>query len=133
MNNEKSKFNGYRDLEIWNLARELVIEIHQMTLKDLPGFEMYEIGSQIRRSIKSVKANIVEGYGRRTYKQEFVKHTQYAIASNDETIDHLETLFETGSLRDTEKFERLKDKLQTLGKKLYFFQKALLAKHLSPK
>jgi len=39
----------------------------------LPKFEMYEEGSQIRRSAKSVAANIVEGYGRRRYKQEFIR------------------------------------------------------------
>jgi four helix bundle protein len=62
---------NYRNLEVWQLARELVVAIHNMTLTKLPKFEMFEEGSQIRRSIKSVKSNIVEGYGRRRYKQEF--------------------------------------------------------------
>ncbi|MGD8210411.1 MAG: four helix bundle protein, partial [Desulfobacterales bacterium] len=82
---------SYRNLEIWQLARELVIDIHKMTLFKLPKFEMYEEGNQIRKSIKSVKSTIVEGYGRRRYKQEFIRFLVYAIASNDETIDHLET------------------------------------------
>jgi len=93
---------NYKDLEIWQLARELVIETHKMTLDTLPTFEMFEIGSQIRRSIKSVKSAIVEGYGRRRYKQEFLRFLSYAITSNDETIDHLETIYETGPLRDGE-------------------------------
>ncbi len=59
---------SYKNLDIWKLSRELVIDIHKMTLTELPKFEMYETGSQIRRSSKSVKANIVEGYGRRSYK-----------------------------------------------------------------
>ncbi len=59
---------SYRNLEIWQLARELVIEIHKMSVTKLPSFELYEEGSQIRRSVKSVKSNIVEGYGRRRYK-----------------------------------------------------------------
>src|SRR6266478_8828190 len=88
---------NYRNLEVWQLARELVIAIHGMTLTKLPKFEMFEEGSQIRRSIKSVKSNIVEGYGRRRYKQEFIKHLVYAHASCDETTDHLETLWKTGS------------------------------------
>ena len=54
--------NGYKNLEIWQLARGLVIDIHKMTLNHLPRFELFEEGSQIRRSIKSVKSNIVEGY-----------------------------------------------------------------------
>jgi len=97
---------SYKKLQIWQLARELVIDIHRMTLTKLPKFEMFEEGSQIRRSIKSVKSTIVEGYGRRIYKQEFIRFLNYAIASNDETIDHLETLFETESLTD-EDFTRL--------------------------
>ena len=45
---------SYKKFEIWQLSRELVIEIHKMTLSKLPKFEMYEEGSQIRRSSKSV-------------------------------------------------------------------------------
>lgn len=71
---------------------------------------MCEEGSQIRRSIKSVKSSIVEGYGRRAYKQEFLKFLTYASASNDETVDHLETLYETGSLTERELFEALSDR-----------------------
>ena len=83
---------SYKKLEIWELARTLSIDIHKMTLK-LPPFEMYEEGRQIRKSIKNVRSTIVEGYGRRRYKQDFIKFITYALASNDETIDHLNTLF----------------------------------------
>src|SRR4030042_6719586 len=93
---------SYKNLEIWRLAREVVIDIHKMTLKELPKFEIFEESSQIRKSTKSIKSTIVEGDGRRRYKQEFIRFLNYAIASNDETIDHLETLFETGSLVDKE-------------------------------
>jgi len=91
---------NYKDLEICKLAREVVIEVHEMTLNRLPRFEMFQEGSQIRRSSKTVKSTIVEGYGRRNYKQDFIKFLIYALSSNDETIDHLETLFETKSLKD---------------------------------
>lgn len=56
---------NYRDLEIYKLAFKLAVEVHNLTLK-LPKFELYEEGSQIRRSSKSVGANIVEGYGKRS-------------------------------------------------------------------
>lgn len=48
---------NYKDLEIWQLAREVVIEVYKMTM-NLPKFEMFEEGSQIRRSSKSTKSNI---------------------------------------------------------------------------
>ena len=35
---------SYKKLEIWQLARELVIDMHKMTLEKLPKFEMYEEG-----------------------------------------------------------------------------------------
>lgn len=43
-----------------------------MTLEDLPKFEMYEEGSQIRRSSKAVVSNIVEGFGRKRYQADYV-------------------------------------------------------------
>ena len=122
---------GYKKLEIWQMARLLVIDIHEMTLNDLPKFEMYEVGSQIRRSSKSIRSNIVEGYGRRIYKQEFLKFLSYAIASRDETIDHLETLFETKSLRDEVKFNDLQNRLILLGKKTYHFYESVSKEHIS--
>ena len=57
----------------------------------------------------------------------------YAIASNDETIDHLETLFETESLADKELYDILHKRLDTLGKKLNKFIKAVEKEHLSEK
>lgn len=79
---------SYRDLEIYNLSYDLAIKIHAMSLK-LPKYEMYEEGSQIRRSSKGITSCIVEGYGRRKYKADFIKFLVYAHASCDETILHL--------------------------------------------
>jgi four helix bundle protein len=112
---------SYKKLEIWQISRELVIDVHKMTLTKLPKFEMYEEGGQIRRSSKSVKSTIVEGYGRRKYQQEYIRFLTYAIASNDETLDHLETLFETDSLNEKELYNDLHDRIETLGKKLNRF------------
>jgi four helix bundle protein len=112
---------SYRDLEIWKLARQIAIGVHRMTLENLPTFEMYEEGSQIRRSAKSISANIVEGYGRRRYKQEFIRLLVFAHASCDETIDHLEMIFETGSLANEAAYRDLSDRLDLLGRKLNVF------------
>ena len=90
---------SYKNLEIGRLADELVVEIHEMTLTRLPKFEMFEEGGQIRKSSKSVKSTIVEGYGRNRYKAEFIKFLVYSLGSNDETIDHLETLYKTRSYK----------------------------------
>ena len=116
---------SYKNLEIWNLAREIVNDIHKMTLEELPKHELFEEGSQIRRSSKTVKSSIVEGYGRRKYVQDYIRYLIIAISSNDETIDHLETLFETGSLNDKELYQSIHDRLEILGKKLNLFIQAI--------
>ncbi len=120
---------SYKDLEIWQLARNLVTDIHTMTLTKLPKFELYEEGSQIRRSSKSVKSNIVEGYGRRRYKQDYIRFLSFALASNDETSDHLDTLFETGSLHDQALYQDLLHRQEALGRKLNAFLQAVERQH----
>lgn len=81
----------YRDLEVYKEALALFFRSHTLSLK-LPKYELYELGSQLRRSSDSIITNIVEGYGRRKYKADFLKFLTYAHASNDETILHLEKI-----------------------------------------
>ena len=111
-----SAMDNYRNLEIYNDARKLAIEIHAMSLK-LPKFEMYETGSQIRRSSKSVTAMIVEGYCRRRYKADFIKFLIYSISECDETLVHLDALFDTKSLNDEKLFVHLHEQYVKLSKK----------------
>ena len=59
---------SFKNLDIYLLAKELSIKVHSVTVDKLPGFEMYEEGSQIRRSSKSIVSNIIEGFGRRRYE-----------------------------------------------------------------
>src|SRR5688500_2968268 len=119
---------SYKNLEIWKLARELSIEIHEMTFT-LPKFEQFEEAQQIRKSSKSVRSTIVEVYGRRYYKGDFVKFIVYALASNIETIDHLEMLYETRSLKDEKVFNSLHSRLEMLGKKLNNFLQSIQRSH----
>ena len=118
---------SYKNLEIWKLSRESVIEIHTMTLT-LPKFEQFKEAQQIRRSIETVKSTIVEGYGRRKYKADFIKYLIYALSSNDETMDRLETLFETKSFVNESTYTLLQ-KLDVLGRKLNNFIKAVEQSH----
>ena len=53
---------------------------------------MYELGSQLRRSSDSVVSNIIEGYGRKRYKAEFVRFLVFSHASCLETKGHLEKI-----------------------------------------
>ena len=94
------KPQSYKDLRIYQLALGLVVDIHKMSLVDLPKFEMYEEGSQIRRSAKPIVSNIIEGFGRRRYKNEFIRFLTYALASCDETKGHLELFISVSCILD---------------------------------
>ena len=121
-------YQSYRDLDIYKKAHKLAIEIHDMSLK-LPRFELYEEGNQIRESSKSVKSNIVEGFGKRRYKQDFIRFLTYSIASCDETRDHLDTLYETKSLRYTEKYKYFCEEYDHLGRMISNFIKSVDGGH----
>jgi four helix bundle protein len=116
---------SYEDSEVYKLAKQMAVDIHRMTLNDLTKFEMYEQGSQIRRSSKSIVANFVEGYGRRQYKAEYIKFLTYAIASYDETKAHLELLHESGSLRP-ERFQHFYEQYRRIGGMLYNLREAVI-------
>ncbi len=120
---------SYNDLEIYKLAHKLAIEIHDMTLRKLPSFEMYEEGTQIRRSSKGISGNIVEGFGRKNYKQDFIRFMVIAHASCNETIEHLNLLFKTNSLKDKNKYEYFSEEYDKLGRKLNKFINALRKSH----
>ena len=121
-------YQSYKDLDIYKKAHKLAVEVHQMSLK-LPKFETYEEGSQIRRSSKSVKSNIVEGFGRRKYKQEFLKFLIYSLASCDETADHLKTLYETNSFSDESSYNYFCEEYDHLGKMINNFIKSVENSH----
>ena len=101
-------------------AKRLAIEIHKISL-ELPRFELFEEGSQIRRSSKAVTSSIVEGYGRRRYKADFIKFLIYAQSECDETIVHLDFLFETNSLKNLELYNQVKKDYDSLSKRLNKF------------
>ena len=108
---------SYRDLDVYNLAFDYALEVHHVSLK-LPKFELYEQGSQVRRSSKSIKDNIVEGYGRRRYKQDFIKFLVYAHASLLECLSQLEMIEKLYPELDV---KLLIDNYDILGAKLFKF------------
>jgi len=94
-----------------------------MTLDELPKFEMYEEGRQIRRSSKSIVSNFVEGYGMKNYKGDLIRYLTYALASCDETKAHLEMLHETKSL-SKERFVQFYNQYRKLGAMIYNYREA---------
>jgi four helix bundle protein len=107
--------SNYRDLEIYQIAFVLAKKVHIASLK-LPSFELYEQGSQIRRSSKSIKDQIAEGYGRRRYKSDFIKFLIYAQSSCDETTSQLEMIHQL--YPELSDFHKIFQEYDNLGKKI---------------
>lgn len=79
---------------------------------------MFELGSQIRRSAQSVRANIVEGYGRRRYKNDFIRFLTQSYGSCLETLSHTEML---NDLYPESGFRDILTKYEKLGARLFKF------------
>jgi len=109
---------SYKDLEIYKMSFSLAVKTHHLTLS-LPAHEKYEIGSQLRRASQSIKDNIVEGYGRRKYKNEFFRFLIFAHASLLETRSQLEMINEFYSTTES---SELITRYDELGKMIYSFQ-----------
>ena len=109
---------SYRELEIYRIAYDLAKRVHKASLT-LPQFELFEQGSQVRRSSKSIKDQIAEGYGRRRFKPDFIKFLVYAQASCDEATSQLEMIFDL--YPDHLAFNNMVDEYLSLGRKINNF------------
>ena len=77
-------YQTFEDLKVFQKAYKLSLEIHAISLS-FPKIEQFAIADQMRRSSKSICANIVEGYGRRSKSsQEFKRFLTIALGSSDE-------------------------------------------------
>lgn len=95
---------GFEDLDCYKLALDVMADVHTIA-KSLPPEEKYDLVAQMRRSSKSVTANLAEGYGRYHYLDSL---RCYAIARGElnETLAHLINAHALGYV-DRENFEPL--------------------------
>jgi four helix bundle protein len=87
------RIESFRDLNVYKLAYELQQEIFELT-KKFPKEEIYSLASQIRRSSRSIGANIAESWQKRRYPAHFVSKLSDADGEQAETQHWLETSFE---------------------------------------
>jgi len=73
----------YRDLDVFREAYAAALDVSKL-VKRFPPFEQVEMARQLRRSARSVPANIVEGWAKRQSPAEFKRYLQVAIGSCDE-------------------------------------------------
>lgn len=74
----------YSDLDVWQRAYTLSLEIHKTSMT-FPKTEQYALADQLRRSSKSVCANIAEGFAKqKASKTEFRRYLLIAQGSATE-------------------------------------------------
>lgn len=107
----------FKDLDVYNIAHELAMEIFHVT-KEFPKEEKYSLIDQIRRSSRSVAVNIAEGWGKRRYENLFKRHLTDANGSIEETKSWL--LFSLDcSYLSSEKYQYFIGRYEELGAKLW--------------
>ncbi len=79
---------NFENLKVWQKAHELMLFVHREVVPLLPKEEKWNLVDQIRRSSKSIGANVAEGYGRFYYKDR-VRFCYNARGSLTETDNHL--------------------------------------------
>jgi four helix bundle protein len=82
----------FRELDVYQGAMSLVLSIFELT-KDFPIEERYALTNQIRRSSRSVCANLAEAWRRRRYQAAFVSRLNDAEAEAAEPQVHIEIAF----------------------------------------
>ncbi|MBI4185779.1 four helix bundle protein [Candidatus Berkelbacteria bacterium] len=107
---------GHRDLKVYQLAYRLAMEIFKCT-KTFPGDERYSLTSQIRRSSRSVAANIAEGYRKRQYPNMFLSKMADCDAEATETHVWLDFARDCGYI-STARHEELAKGYEEVGRML---------------
>lgn len=88
---------SYRDLDVYRLSYELAMKVYRAS-KSFPRDELYSLTDQIRRSARSVPANIAEGWGKRKYPADFKRHLWIASGSLHEANVWLDFVLDHGYL-----------------------------------
>jgi len=108
--------SGHKNLRAFQLAYELAMEIFNIS-KTFPKDERYSLTDQIRRSSRSVAANIAEGYRKRQYPSMFVSKLADADAEATETQVWIDFAQDCGYLSH-ELHTKLAQKYEELGRML---------------
>jgi four helix bundle protein len=105
---------SFRDLEVYKLTREVSKEIYILS-KAFPVNERYSLTDQIRRSSRSIGAQIAESWGKRRYELHFISKLTDADSEQLETQHWIEISEECGYI-NAEKSQSLLQKCESIGK-----------------
>ena len=108
--------NSFRDLEVYRLSRELSRDIFEIT-KKFPPEERYSLTDQIRRSSRSIGAQIAEAWAKRRYEKHFVSKLTDADGEQQETQHWIENTSDCEYVT-CDLMKKLLDKCSSIGKML---------------
>lgn len=107
---------GHRDLKVFQLSYRLAMEIFNLS-KNFPREEIYSLTDQIRRSSRSVPANLAEGFRKRRYPNMLVNKLTDCDGEATETQVWLDFALDCGYL-SKERHEQLIDGYAEVGRML---------------
>ena len=108
-------FRSHKELDVYQLAFKSSMDIFHIS-KSFPKDEIYSLTSQIRRSSRSVSANIAEAFRKRRYEKAFVSKLSDSEAEAAETQVWLDYSLECGYLSENEHFKLFNEYDNILGK-----------------
>ena len=109
-------FRGHRDLKVFQLAYRLAMEIFHLT-KRFPREEVYSLTNQIRRSSRSVVANLAEGFRKRRYPNMLINKLTDCDGEATETQVWLDFALDCGYL-SKQNYDRLTAGYEEVGRML---------------
>ncbi|MBK7127885.1 MAG: four helix bundle protein [Crocinitomicaceae bacterium] len=107
---------SYRELEVYKHARRLAQEIFETT-KSFPTEEKYSLTDQVRRSSRSIGAQIAESWAKRKYPKHFISKLTDADGEQHETQHWIDTALDCKYISE-QKAVYLKKEYDLLGKRL---------------
>lgn len=113
-----ARAHGFEDLKVWQLARELVLAIYQLTCTQVFGKD-HALRDQIRRAAVSSMANIAEGFERGS-NRDFIRFLYMARGSAGEVRSHLYVARDLDYITGVE-FERMASRVSGLSKGVFRF------------
>lgn len=110
------QLKGFRDLRVYQLAYKLAMDIFRES-KSFPKDEKYSLTDQMRRSSRSIAANIAEGFRKRQYPKMFLSKLADADGETAETQVWLDFALDCEYLSE-EKHDELLSRYEEIGKML---------------
>ena len=106
----------YHRLAVYQKAYKAALEMHRISLT-FPEIERFELAAQLRRSTKSIAANIAEGMGKQSSKAEVKRFIYMALGSCDESRVWLEFARDLGYIAEQAQ-ARFDEMYQEIGRML---------------